>query len=118
AVAQDQKGSLLSSNLPLNLQVKGQASPRARLLPRGSLPDAYDYSDVKVLTPDREIQWNELSRLGEDKMKVLMIDVVDQCYLFLTGLCTPRAADIIEKLKDHDEVPEWNDPEPLMRPHL
>jgi hypothetical protein len=76
-----------------------------------------DYSDVKVLTPDREIQWNELSRIGDEEMKALMIEVVDHCYLFLTGLCTPQAANIIEELKEHDEVPEWNDPVPMIRPH-
>src|SRR5262245_58345341 len=29
---------------PLNVRVKGQASPRARLLPRGGSPDAYTQS--------------------------------------------------------------------------
>jgi hypothetical protein len=58
-----------------------------------------DYSDVKVLTPDREIQWNELSRLSDDEMKALMIEVVDQCYLFVTGLCTPQAAASLKSSK-------------------
>jgi hypothetical protein len=77
-----------------------------------------DYSDVKVLTPDREIQWSELSRISDEEMKALMIDIVNHCYAFLTGLCTPEAANIIEKLKENDEVPEWNDPVLLIPPHL
>jgi hypothetical protein len=77
-----------------------------------------NYSDVKVLTPDREIQWSELSRISDGEMKALMMDTVDHCYAFLTGLCTPQAADIVEKLKENDEVPEWNDPVPLIPPHL
>jgi hypothetical protein len=38
-----------------------------------------DYSDVKVVTPSREIEWDELSRLSDAEMKRLMIDVVDHC---------------------------------------
>ena len=35
-----------------------------------------DYSDVKVVSPFGEIQWQELSRLSDEEMKILMIDVV------------------------------------------
>jgi hypothetical protein len=39
-----------------------------------------DYSDVKVVSPFNEIPWKELSRLSDEEMKILMIDVVNQCY--------------------------------------
>jgi hypothetical protein len=35
-------------------------------------------SDVKVVSPDGEIDWNELSRVSDAEMKALMIDVVDR----------------------------------------
>jgi hypothetical protein len=35
-----------------------------------------DYSDVKVVSPFGEIPWKELSRLSDEEMKILMIDVV------------------------------------------
>lgn len=73
-----------------------------------------DYSDVKVVSPSGEISWDELSRLNDDEMKALMIDVVNHCYDFLSTLFdTPNGDKIIEALKQHDPLPEWNDPEPI-----
>ena len=37
-----------------------------------------DYADVKVVSPFGEIPWQELSRLNDEEMKILMIDVVTQ----------------------------------------
>jgi hypothetical protein len=72
-----------------------------------------DYSDVKVVTPYGEIPWNNLSRLNDDEMKVLMIDVVNRCDRFLVGLfMSARGEAVIEALKEKDPVPKWNDPEP------
>jgi len=34
-----------------------------------------DYSDVKVVTPEREIPWNELSRISEEEMHFLMLEI-------------------------------------------
>jgi len=42
-----------------------------------------DYSDVKVVTPYGEIPWNNLSRLNDDEMKELKIDVVTAAGPFL-----------------------------------
>ncbi len=39
-----------------------------------------DYSDVKVVTPFGEIPWREVSRLSDDDMKLLMIDVTNHCH--------------------------------------
>src|SRR4030095_6598035 len=61
----------------------------------GKVPSslAGDYSDVKVVTPHGEIQWNRLSRFSDQEMKALMMDVVDHCYDFLVELCSPRGRD-------------------------
>ncbi len=70
-----------------------------------------DYSDVKVVTPYGEISWQRLGRFSDDEMKVLMIDVVDRCYEFLSELLDERsAAGIIERLRLRDPLPRWNDP--------
>ena len=79
----------------------------------GIYPDSQsgDYSDVKVVTPYGEISWERLGRFSDDEMKVLMIDVVDRCYEFLSGLLDQRsAAMIIKRLKLRDPLPRWNDP--------
>jgi hypothetical protein len=57
-------------------------------------------------------------QLSEEDMKALMTDVVDYCFDFLMELCSPHGADIIELLKRRDELPEWNDPVPMIRRHL
>jgi len=43
-----------------------------------------DYSDVKVVDANgREIPWQELSRIRQDEMKRLMIQITDRIYTFL-----------------------------------
>lgn len=44
-----------------------------------------DFSDVKVVSPRGEIPWNELSRLSDEEMKTLMIEVVDKVYTFVSA---------------------------------
>lgn len=74
--------------------------------------EAGDYSDVKVISPHGEIPWGRLSRLNNDEMKSLMIDVVNHCDQFLSMLFITSAGEkIIEELKQRDAVPNWNDPE-------
>jgi hypothetical protein len=80
-------------------------------------PQSGDYSDVKVISPYGEIQWNRLSRLSDAEMKALMIDVVNHCYDFLIELCSPHGAEIIEDLKQGDKVPGWNEPQPVILRH-
>jgi hypothetical protein len=79
----------------------------------GTVPSSRsaDYSDVKVVTPHGEIRWNDLSRISDREMKVLMIDVVNRSYRFLSELFdSPYGDTVIEALKDRDPLPEWNDP--------
>ena len=34
-----------------------------------------DYSDIKVVSPRREIEWNRLSRLDDEEMRSLMLSI-------------------------------------------
>jgi hypothetical protein len=43
-----------------------------------------DYSDVKVIGPYGEIPWTKLSRISNDEMKRLMIEIVDRVYTLLS----------------------------------
>jgi hypothetical protein len=71
-----------------------------------------NYSDVKVVTPDREIPWSDLSRFNNSEMKAMMIDVVNHCDQVLAILfSTPVGAKLVEELGRRDLVPNWNDPE-------
>lgn len=65
-----------------------------------------------MISPYGEIPWNDLSRISDEEMKVLMVDVVNHCDRFLALLFTTSAGDaVIEELKMRDVVPKWNDPE-------
>jgi ligand-binding SRPBCC domain-containing protein len=70
-----------------------------------------DYTDVNVISPFGEIAWIKLSRLSDEEMKTLMIDVVNHCYKFLSELfLTGRGDDLINMLKERDLLPRWYDP--------
>ena len=45
-----------------------------------------DYSDVRVITPARDIPWKELSRISDEEMKALMKEVVNKLYTTLIRL--------------------------------
>lgn len=80
----------------------------------GEVPvsESVDYSDVKVITPDREIPWSDLSRFDNSEMKAMMIDVVNRCDRVLAILfSTPEGDKLIQELGRRDLVPYWIDPE-------
>ncbi|MBA4092374.1 MAG: hypothetical protein C0494_17530 [Sphingobium sp.] len=45
---------------------------------------AGDFSDVKVVTPFGEIPWSGVSRIFDEEMKALMIEVTNRVFTFLT----------------------------------
>ncbi len=51
----------------------------------GTFPDSEvgDFSDVKVVSPYGEIPWARLSRISNEEMKALMIEVVDRVFTYL-----------------------------------
>jgi len=52
------------------------------------------------------------NRFTNDNMKELMIDCADHCYAFVCMLFATEGGDeLIEMLKDHDHVAQWDDPE-------
>lgn len=45
-----------------------------------------DFSDVKVVTPYGEIPWNDVSRISDKEMRVLMLDIEKKMVGMLTLL--------------------------------
>ena len=73
---------------------------------------AGDYSDVRVVSPYGEIPWPQLSRLNDDEMRELMIDVVNLTYRFIEEFIDDeRGAKLIEELRRRDSLPQWNEPQ-------
>lgn len=73
----------------------------------GRFPDSKigDYSDVKVVTPTREIPWLEIARLDNAEMKTLMIEVVNKVYTFFLHDSQ------LSKNKYFVTPRNWNEPE-------
>jgi ligand-binding SRPBCC domain-containing protein len=79
----------------------------------GITPDSQtgDYTDVVVQSPYGEIPWPRLSRLSDEEMKALMIDVVNKTYRALTVLFDNRlGSELIKVLAQRDPLPQWNEP--------
>ena len=79
----------------------------------GKVPDSKtgDYTDVVVNTPDREIPWNDLSRISDAEMKKLMIDVVNHTYHFIQEFFDDeRGGKLLLKIAKEDPAPEWDKP--------
>jgi hypothetical protein len=74
--------------------------------------EAGDYSDVVVKTPGGTIPWSKLSRLNDQEMKTLMIDVVNRTYLLLRTLFDEEVGSyLIQTLSQQDLMPNWDDPQ-------
>lgn len=70
-----------------------------------------DYSDVSVSSPFGVIPWPELSRLNDDEMKRLMIDVVDRTYRFIHTLFNESTSgELLLSLAQRDPLPQWKEP--------
>jgi hypothetical protein len=69
-----------------------------------------DYSDVKVVTPYREIPWDELSRISQEEMKELMKEVVNKIYTVLVNIENPEFIAALNDLGDK-YTSEWDEPE-------
>jgi len=70
-----------------------------------------DYSDVTLSSPYGVIPWPKVSRLNDDEMKRLMIDVVDRTYRFIHTLFDENTGgQILLRLAERDPLPHWNEP--------
>jgi hypothetical protein len=70
-----------------------------------------DYSDVSVSSPYGVIPWPKVSRLNDDEMKRLMIDVVDRAYRFIHTLFNEgTGGELLIFLAQRDPLPQWKIP--------
>jgi len=70
-----------------------------------------DYSDVTVSSPYGTIPWPRVSRLNDEEMKRLMIDVVDRAFSFIqTFLDDTARSQLLSLLAERDPLPQWNQP--------
>src|SRR5215472_15855737 len=79
----------------------------------GIVPDSQtgDYTDVVVRSPYGEIPWPRLSRLSDEEMKALMIDVVNKTYRALAVLFDDQmGTELINMIAQRDPLTHWNEP--------
>ena len=82
----------------------------------GSFPRTQtgDYSDVKVVTPYGEIPWTQLSRISDEEMKRLMIEIVDNVFTVLSNTILSHSPSEAENLAlariSLNSERSWNDP--------
>jgi hypothetical protein len=78
---------------------------------------AGDYSDVKVIdAAGREIPWNEVSRISDDEMKILMKKIVNRLYTFFIQEEDPRFKRQVEYYERVSQ--SWDAPVPEIDPAL
>lgn len=97
----------LLKKLSMFLAIHGVRNTELENLHAGNFPSSKtgDYSDVKVVSPYGEIPWNNLSRLDDEEMKKLMIDVVNHIHWVLEFvLCDYRIQRFIDLLRTSDEI--------------
>src|SRR5262247_4644472 len=70
-----------------------------------------DYADVTVTSPFGSIPWPQISRLNDEEMKQLMIDVVDRTYRFIHRLFDEAEGGVLLlSLAERDPAPQWQTP--------
>jgi hypothetical protein len=69
-----------------------------------------DYRDVKIVTPGREIPWNDASRITQAEMKRLMKQVVNKLYTVLMSLDDEDAMSLLFR-RGQDYAGQWDEPE-------
>ena len=69
-----------------------------------------DYSDVRVVTPDQDIPWNEVSRISQEEMKKLMKQIVNKLYTVPMSLENEEAMHLVFSA-GQDYADHWDDPE-------
>ena len=73
-----------------------------------------DCSDVTVSSPYGAIPWTKVSRLNDDEMRRLMINVVDRTYRFIHTLFDENTGgELLLRLAQRDPLPQWQEPKLL-----
>lgn len=62
----------------------GLENLHAGIFPRSA---SGDYADVTIVTPYGDIPWTRASRISDEEMKTLMVEIVDRVF---TYLCFPE----------------------------
>lgn len=77
----------------------------------GSFPvtEKGDFSDVKVVTPCGEIPWSKLSRISDEEMRSLMIEVVDVLYTLLSKI-DDQLYRVSLLVQSHEFTETWREP--------
>jgi hypothetical protein len=104
---------VLQKRLAKHLVLQCFRNSRLEDLHAGISPDSAigDFSDVQVTSPYGAIPWTEVSRLNDDEMKDLMIDVVNRAYRFIHILFDENTGtELLIRLAERDPAPRWNDP--------
>ena len=73
-----------------------------------------DYSDVKVVSPYGEIEWNRLSRISDDEMRQLMKEVVNKLYSVLLHLDDPKWVEAMKK-RAQIMTAKWDEPQDISK---
>lgn len=75
--------------------------------------EAGDYSDVKVVTPNGEIPWNEIARISDEEMKTLMKQVTNKLYTCLYHMMSMKQREAFDHLVQtgNRHSTGWDDPE-------
>jgi len=71
-----------------------------------------DYSDVKVVTPDGKIPWNDVSRMSDDEMRDFMKQVVDRLYTVFMRFGDKAFMDYFHK-RGQQLTYQWDEPQNL-----
>jgi hypothetical protein len=72
---------------------------------------AGDFSDVVVNSPYGPIPWSKVSRLDDQEMKRLIIDIVDRTYDLIHRLFDEAEGGVLLlRLAERDPVPHWQTP--------
>src|ERR687898_913591 len=70
-----------------------------------------DYSDVLVNSPYGTLSWPQVSRLNDEEMKQLMIDLVDRTYRFIHRMFDEADGGVfLLSLAERDPAPHWQAP--------
>lgn len=77
---------------------------------KGPSSKTNDFSDVKVISPYGEIAWNDLSRISDEEMKILIKDIVDRTYALFVSLSNyPELLNMIVE-KGNPGISHWDEP--------
>jgi hypothetical protein len=57
------------------------------------------------------VAWERSSELDDDAVETIMKDAVNRTYVLLSKLSNAMGDMIVERLKEQDDVPGWDDPD-------